>query len=323
MDNKLVMISIAAVIGIIVLGSVLMPILDDATATTDTITNEGYLRMDHITSSDEGTYTIVWDKATDRNSITVNGVKIPFTNIPNEYIQFNCLFDNNWLIRATSNNGASDISTLQYYTTSGGVTSINNTMTFTASSGSWSLSADTSTTKSGTYTDLYVPALNGPMIMKLKDKPAHVLEDSEFIGFGLTAMNSPAAPGSIISPGLGLLVSGSIEDGATVTPWRGVSNYNSSHSDETVVYTNSSKWIDVYDLEKITFTATLTSTTDTDVTGDTDVTYSYFLVPYQISAERIQHFTDGQNAIFAAMPVMIILAVLLGVVALVIRSRMD
>ena len=78
MDNKLVVISIAAVIGIIVLGSVLMPILDDATATTDTFTNEGYFYLEKYDESTDITLEWTYSAPT---TMTVNDQDIELGNL--------------------------------------------------------------------------------------------------------------------------------------------------------------------------------------------------------------------------------------------------
>lgn len=315
--KKIVMGVISVAVAIIVLMS-MIPIFTDAGASEDTITNSGYLRMKHITAEDEGTYVISFD-STNHDQIVVNDVAIPFTNIPDTALVFNCLFNSNWLMRANVNSGAGYVSTLQYYTTSGGVTSYSS-VTITAAEGTATIEGGSST-KTASYTDLYIPDLNGPYIMKDRDKPAYMLADSEFIGYGLTAMVNPANPtGSKVSPGLGLLVTGTIEDGATITPWRGISSYNSSYSDETVNYTESTRWKEVYDLTSITFTATLTSTSDDTVTADTPVTYSYFLVPYEITAERIIHTSPVEATLIGLIPLLMMVGIMLTAVGLFIAK---
>lgn len=310
--GKNIMMIVSLMVAVIIALAVLVPVIQDTSASEDTITNSGYLRMKHTDATDETVYTIEWDKSVSPNIITVNDVDVPIKNIPNNYISFNVVFNSNWLIRATSNDGTTSISTLQYYTTSGGVTSINNTMSLVCDSGSFTMSHDSSS-KSGTYTDLYIPDKDGPYIMKSRDSPAYMLADSEFIGYGLTPMISPVNQ-STISPGLGLLVNGTIEDGVTITPWRGVSSYNSSYSDETIVSSESKTWVGVYDLDKITFTATLTSTSDETVTEGTAVTYSYFLVPYEITAERIVHVTPIEASLLGIIPLLVVIGIVIGAV---------
>ena len=319
MDVKTIAVSVVSItIACVFAVTLLIPVIAESTAETETVRNEGYLRMSHVDTDDPTEYVITYDYYTNKNVITVNGEDVIIKNLPYESFTFNVVFDTNWLIRGNVSSSTGSLTGLQYYGTSGGVSSLSS-MTLTCQSGSFTLSGNSGAiTKSGTYTDLYIPDNEGYYIMKDKNKPAHMLEDSEFVGFGLTAMVSPANPeGNKITPGLGLSVTGSIEDGATVTPWRGVSAYNSSYSDETVNYVQSTTWNDVYDLSSITFTATLTSTSDDTVTADTPVTYSYFLVPYEIIGTKIIHPDASTTALLNIIPLLVVMGIILGTVGFI------
>ena len=76
MDMKIVGITVAILVSITVLAGVLMPVLDDATATTDTFTNEGYFYMQKISAEDTETYTFdyVYDADTTSLSFKYNDV---------------------------------------------------------------------------------------------------------------------------------------------------------------------------------------------------------------------------------------------------------
>ncbi len=302
MDNKIVMISIAAVIGIIVLGSVLMPILDDATTVNETFTNDGYYRVSKATA--DSNVTIVWDH-TDPTILTVNGTDLDMSGIPKDQ-PLTIYASEEAVVRYT--NGTSGVSINRY----GG--SYQNATESNAKDVSITLSGSSATMVWGTSTDtltatgVYYIDPDGDYVMKKSDSVAKVKSDESVLLIAGT---------SNVSGAVTLYGTGTIDDGLTISVVAGLAEGDTySIGDVTINYTDLTKYIDLADLTSIQFPFTKNTTTAT-------ITYSYFVVPYEVTAERSVHFTDGQNAIFAAMPVMIILAVLLGVVALVIRSRMD
>ena len=304
MDNKIVMISIAAVIGIIVLGGVLMPILDDATATTDTFTNDGYARM---SETDEET-VITWTPSVDRTIINVNGEPYSLSVFPKTFnTSYSIAFADDFILRVYMDGvGPSNIQIWQSGYRNGASSSSSYTATFTISSSTLSYNSGAPDATTSTYTHsggYFCVDPNGDYIMKPQGSAAYVLEDSSVIyaggisGFG----NSVLA---------GLYFEGTVGD-YTFTPMLSGVTVDNVQTD----YTDVSGYVGLISLLKITFDTTYNS----DVVSQT---YSYFLVPYEVVAERSVHFTDGQIAIFSVMPLMIIVAILLGVVALVIRSRM-
>lgn len=316
MDNKIVMISIAAVIGIIVLGSVLMPILDDATTVNETFTNEGYYTLDKVTSDTNA--VITWNTTTP-TTLTVNDTTLDMTEIGSGR-SYTIAGSDTFVLRYLDNNtnvflqcfgtkytsvianGENSIDvtitisggTLNFYATDGGDSPINE---------DYSIGTDCymiNPTNTGDYV----------AVMKKADVPAYVLNDSTFTLIGVSI--------SDYSSGIALYGKGSIDDGVTVsTLYKPNSVTTVTYSEPVITDEELTAYNDLYSLDKIQFNITR------DNQSPVAVTYSYFIVPAEVTAERSVHFTDGQNAIFAAIPVMIILAVLLGVVALVIRSRMD
>lgn len=306
MNNKLVMISIAAVIGIIVLGSVLMPIMNDATATTDKFTNDGYFRMSVPTDE----YVITYAPSVDGKSVIgINGEKYDLASSIPPYASRSIAFAENYIVRMF-NDGGSGVFSLQLWNAAYvvGVSSstFTGTLTITIDDGTltWVNSATESTTTYSYTGDMICIDPNGDMILKKADSKSYVLKDSTIIyGGGISLL-----AGTTYS---GIYLEGTVED-YDVT----VLNQNVTVSDKSEVYSDVDGYVDLVQFEKFTFNTTYNGNVASQ-------TYSYVVVPYEVDAERSIHFTPGQNAIFAAIPVMIILAVLLGVVALVIRSRMD
>lgn len=309
MDNKLVMISIAAVIGIIVLGSVLMPILDDATATTDTFTNDGYFHMNKYGSSDDS-ITLVWDHTTPR-AVSVNGTTYNLSTPVNKWIDL--VVGDDWYIRYAYGGTVSFMGFDGVGFANQIMASVQNgtDMTAVLTAGTVTVTVTTSDAdpivKSTDYTEYYViSGDSGDYVMKKSDESVYMSKDTPIYGIG----NSDAFSGAAMAK-----LTGNIEDGVTATVLKSTSGQVTA-GPTTVNTTEVSDYTGFYQLSTITFDF---------IKGDetSAATYSYFIVPSEVAGERAVHFTAGQNAIFAAMPVMIILAVLLGVVALVIRSRMD
>lgn len=302
MDNRIVMISIAAVIGIIVLGSVLMPILDDATTTEDTFTNEGLWRMKVLENGD--TYSL------SSGAWSYNGDEIIPSATASANANSNVVVGDTWLVRATGGVRGNNMSGNSTNTV---VVGNNDEVTFTGSG----MSGTTTQTLTG-----YGASTDGDYVMTSYTQSAYLKGDSEVYATGVSIKNNDYVV---------VHITGSIDDGFTVTAagmyWPGDPTYSNFTITNVVAdYTPVSGHEDLYQLNKITadLSYTVTPTGGADpYTSSMSVTYSSYVVPYEVTAERSVQFTPGQNAIFAAIPVMIILAVLLGVVALVIRSRMD
>ena len=298
MNTKLIGISIAAVIGIIVLGSVLMPILDDATVTQDTLDNtkDALGMIDKIDATTD-TYKLEFTHGS--STVTINE-----TDTVDLFAGTVVCQSDRFIVRYLSNGF------LQLYTSSGSWANVGDANSVDTlieiASGTATITPSTSGTPGTvrTVTDLtecYVLAKTGNYVMKAPTQDAYVLEDSQIIAMGLTN-------------NVGISIKGTVE---SVT----ISNFypaNQSHTFSNVIIdaTEDGDHVDTYTINKITFDGEYDGTT-------TSYTYNYFIVPAEITAEKTVHFTDGQNAILGAIPIMIIVAILLGVVALVVRSRLE
>ena len=304
MDMKIVGVVVAAFVSITVLAAVLMPILDDATDTEDTFTNDGLYHMTKYGTDTE--IEMIWSYEKP-NVITVNDVDIPIDSMN---IHRTVLFGDSGGARVLANNSGCQI--LFSTGTSAASVSDEGVLTVTCSSGTMTAVIEKTgqspaTTNVGSYTDLYCISTDGPYVMKSPNKNVYIKGDSEVHGFGVTNVTGA---GNLV-----LDVVGTIDDGVTVTS---ISNAGASttFSTPTITATPDSNYKDLYSLEKITFVATASG-------NDTNVTYSYFLVPYEVTAEKAEHLTTGQIELLDVIPILVIVAILLGVIALVIRSRLD
>ena len=310
MDTKIIGISIAAVIGIIVLGSVLMPILDNATATTDTFTNEGYFHMQKYDTSTD--VTISWDHANPK-VITVNDVDYSMSGVLPYNQWTSMIVADDWYFRY-----ADGLQTQFVQVTYGGITNIpgasNSTTDFeiVCSDGTATINAigtGGTQTKTATYTNLYIVSDNdAPFVMKKSDVSAYMGKDTPFVALGSSAVGT--------SQSAICRIDGTIAGGATVDVIASTNDDTTLVADSVVINTTELSDNVGYQLSTIQFQLTNTS-------GDTDVTYSYYVVPAEVTIEKSEHLSDGQNQLLAVIPMLVIVAILLGVVALVVRSRME
>lgn len=302
MNTKVIGISITAFIGIIVLGSVLMPILDDATATTDTFTNEGFFYVDSLAENETITYSC------NGTTAYVNGVPIPGEYSTGYPGGASIAYTENFIIRwAGSGNYA--IRGVYWAFDANASSSI----TF---SGDGTYSGTYGTAEfSGTWTTFYgLVNKETSRIMSSSTADKFVNSDSTINGTGLTQLTT-------IGQYAVFNLDGSIEDGITVKAYsqtNGSELTNFEISNIVINYTEVPDYLDLYNISSITFTVTDTSDSDSD-----NVTYSVFTIPTEVSAERAEHLSAGQNQLLLVIPVMIIVAILMAVVVLVIRSKLE
>lgn len=295
MDMKIPMVAISAAIVVIVLASVLMPVLGDATETEKTFTNEGYYRMSEITS--DTSLVISWTYE-DPTNITVGDATVSMDKVP-VGTTVTIVGGNDYVIRYL-NNGATS-KWIQGYDSNGVSTAKSEssqscTITISGLSVSASIGGGT---RSGTLNDGYHIDPNGPFIMKDKDKGAYVKTDDSLIVFsGLTGT-------------VKVFATGTIDDGMDFAAIE-----NTTFGDVTFNYTEDPKYTNLVSLTTCTFDITVSGTT-------TAATYSYYLVPYEVTAERAIHLDPNEIAILGAIPALVIVALLIGVLALYMKSRMD
>lgn len=320
MNTKSIIMSIISiVIAIMIFTGIVVPVLEDATATSDDITNAGYYKVTKLESTDDGTVTIQWDKATMPNYVLVNDEKVTITFPPREY-GLSLIFGDDWDFRVYATVEGDSFGSVQFYRTTGGTnTATAYTLTFTE--GAYTLKytvSGTEQTQTGTYDAVYYPSNDGTYVMKKMDSSAHVFADTEIYAFGLTSIYG--SDGVTGRPNVGYALSGTIEDGFTVSNWRvnSLAGDTLTHSDPVADYTESTKWVDVLDLSKITFT---TTATQDDNSFDNEVIYSYFLVPAEITADRLDPMPASQSAILMVIPILIVLGILLMAVGMFLRNR--
>lgn len=306
MNNKLIPIILTLVVGIILAGSVLMPVLNSATATEKTFDNrDGALFQ--VEKFDETTeYSFEW-VYTDPTHATVNNETVTLSAAT-----VICATDT-FLIRYGQDR------TDGYYLQSVGGSlngangSETNKTTFTISVSGGSLTATianegaTPTTKTISVTEGYGIVANGSYVMKASNQTAYMLADSPIVAMGLTSLDG-------VWRNM-FQITGNVE-GVEVTQ---ISPTPATYtiSNVEVNAESSASYIDLYELQSITFDATLIS----DTTKVHACTYNYFIVPAEVTAELSEHLTPGQIALMGAIPVLVIVALLVVAVGVVARRN--
>lgn len=300
MKNNVVGIIVSATVSLLCIGLILMPTLSDASQTDGTFTNEGYYRMSDITED----ITMVWDHDSP-SQVTVNDTVISLENVPTDRITTLIITDTMLVRYAPVSAGT----IVQVYSSSGylGASVSDGTdMTVTVSDGSITAVVGTNNATES-YTEGYHISDDGDWTMKYSDETAYVHKsDSLIVLAGSTVVDTAT---------IGILASGTINDGLEMTTIQTSDvEVTPTYGDVEFVYTDVDGYDDLVSLSQCEFTITVDSTT-------IDATYSYFLVPYEVTAELSEHLGITEITILSVIPVILIMAVLLGVTYAVMRNR--
>lgn len=315
---------ILVTIAVILAGVLVIPVVQDVTATDKTFTNEGYYSMDLI---DESTSRVIeWDKSTP-NSITIDGA----------------LFDMSWadanksytligsgevIIRYVR--GANNTAGLQMFSMTAGATYLSfhsgssaetgSKATITLNAGSITFvtngSSPLNKTISNIGTDAYVinPSDTGAysLVMKKANVPAYLKGDSVIRFIGVSGASGPS--------GIALYGIGTIDDGMDLTTvYSSATVTDVSYSDPIPTDTEMSDFIGLYSLDKYEFTINYT---DNGTPKTYDATYSYFIIPAEITAEYAHHMDATQILIIGLVPLLILVSVVMVAVRM-ISGRTD
>lgn len=306
--TNLLTLVIGLTVGIILTGSLLMPVLADTTTTENTFTNTGYFRYTEI--DDTETYSYTFDEAT-FNKITVNGEDMTIWQPNNGLYNLSLvMIPDIGIIRYNASQSA--------YTSSQvvgiGTLSLANGYTVTFDNGTYTITNASNSSITGTYTKAYAPIPDGEYILKKSNDKAYlsdgstIIGDSDFIAMGVT---------NVTAWNNGFQIVGTLSD-------YDVTVYNPSDntfviSDVTDDKAAVANYNNLYTLSKIMFNITDSE----DDTVDVDATYSYFLVPYQVNAELAQHLNAGEIALLNALPVLIIIGLVMVAVGAIALRRND
>lgn len=288
MENKGITVVITLVVGIILAGSLLVPVLKDASASADTITNDGYYEMKKYTPADD--VVLTWDYA-DPAVFIVNGETIPFEN--NTEFAMSVMLGAPFAVRCVSGN-----LTCQFYGNGSYVTG-NETypnVTVTYSGGQINATNGTASKAISNVDQVYCIASSGDYVMKDSNKPAYLKTDSEIFATGLTWFGSQVLVTNIV---------GDVEN-LTYTL-----NAGYTLGDKTVNYSEDAIHLDTIKLDNIVFDVTNPSGVHSTVT------FSYFVVPHEIIADRTNPLDSSSATILMVIPIIFIVSLLVVAVSAV------
>lgn len=249
----------------------MVPVFTEVSATEDTFENDGYYDMRYI-ETDESV-TLFWNPE-EPNQITVGSEIVDLPIASSSERKTIILGGDNIIFRYYGNPAL-----IQITTTGGSAFDGDTPMTIVCNEGvvtaTWG-----DNTRTGTYTKLYIPSNDGEFTMKQSDLSAYVLGDSEIIAMGITQINGTNEV---------IYINGTIDDGVMFTSW----NTELEFTDISVNAVSNSNHIDLYELSSITAKC-----------GTTDITYSYFLVPTEVTAEKTIHGGTAFNSIIDLLPML-------------------
>lgn len=291
MEIKPAMVAIAAFVVITVIAAVLMPILDDATTTQDTYTNEGLWRMEEFAND------MKWEYSS--GTWYFNDVEQISGSTITSNTGSSAVLGTNWSIRA---NGW-----IRGETITGNST---NPITIVAN--------DTVTVQDGNSTPItvdnsgYGVKNDGNYVMTAYNQSCYVLGDSTIYATGQSSVGT----GRCV-----VHLEGSINDGITGHVY---AIKNDSYTDLTISnivvdYEEVAGHKDLYKLNKVTADISMLDGDSNTISGS--VTYSSYVVPYEVTAERSIHLTDSENTILLVIPALLIIAILIGILAVAFRMR--
>lgn len=293
MKTNILTLAITLTVGIILAGSLLMPVISEATETEKTFNNEGYYYM---TDLGEDSITYVFDGS----KWTINDVvvDIDITDLTTIVAAENVIIRANGYFRGTTTINAS---------------ALNLTVTADSITGTATVSGNTQTINLSL--DVYYCAVTEPTgyVLSKYNTPTYLHKDSDILADGQSAY-TPSASAVF-------RIEGNINDGFTVTP----ALASITVTDVKCNYTVIDEYIDLYRVDSITFKSVYNSGTPSDPSDDVvrDQTYSSYVVPASVTSEMTNHLNSGEIAILNALPVLIIAALVLMAAGAIILKRED
>ena len=294
---------ITLVVGVILTGALLGPVINDATKTEQTFVNEGVFNYGIFTPEDEYELKVVGADG----SITVNDVAVdPFSATTRFY---SIVASDNFVARYGYSNGI-------YFCQCVGKDSSDNTFAdggvltnISIDNGALAVqftkSDSTVVSKTVEFTELYAIVPNADeAVMKVATDSVYIKGDSPIYSSGLTQVT--------VWSNL-FHLEGTYNDGLTISS---PNLPDATYDNITWNIEPVSGYVDLYKLTSIEFDITNNGTTY-------HATYSYFGVPSEVTAELTNHLTPGQISLMGAIPVMVIVALLMAAVGAIALRRAD
>lgn len=291
--KKLVMGMVGIMICAVMVGGTLLPIVSSVTATSDTYVNEGYYTMDYVGENE--TVTVSW-LASDPYTLMIDDVAFDLHPLINANHGASMSVDSLGIIRLVVSESA--VAIRSYHTTgyyAVDTNNISNTAEFTITSNSiianLTINGETTNRSITSISNVMVLNPSGDGAYTMKTGKAYVKGDSDIIFAGTTY---------IAGSDLGSYGVGSIADGITISRFYGPADtvYSNIVINSTAVDSHE----DLYLIDSVTFDVELTpSGSETTTTGE--ITYSYFLVPTEVEADRAEPIDNTSGTLFNVLPI--------------------
>ena len=302
--NKLIEYAVMVAVGVLIFSALLIPVINGARETNDTFHNDGAFFVE-VDPSD--TYTLKYQQYDNPGKVIVNGEEIPIT-FNQGYTLLNL---DNTILRLVSNNQMQLLGEGVSYTDVANVdiTISNGTVTGTVGYGN---PIATVAWPKATYEKAFIISpTDAGSVMKSYDTAAKVNLDTDLKAYGLTVINGATNTTASVE------IVGNIEDGVNITLRDSRTSAvidTVTISDVSINYSEVAGYIDLYDLSSITFKVT---------NGEyvTNVTYSAFVVPSEVTAERAVHADDSTRAIIGVIPLIVIVGLIAGIIGVVAVRR--
>lgn len=283
--NGFIKMAMGALVVVIVAAAVILPILAEAEKTTTTFENGRLYYMYGLGAEDSVTYTF------DGTEWTADGeaLDVVVSDSTTLVAGDGFIVRSNGLIRGSTNITPASITTMTV--TAAGVT------------GTYVNSSDVSASINISGTVYYCATSEvTDYVLCPYNEAVYLNGDSEILADGQSAIKTGQA---------GVFkITGNITDGFTVTP----QTLGVTVSDVVCNYEAVDGYIDLYEVTSITFT--------TVYDGETRAqTYSSYIVPAEVTAEKSVHATGVELTIIQILPVLVLVGVLMMIVTAFIANR--
>lgn len=299
--GKFVGLLVFGLVGILVL-SAFIPILTETTSATDTLENDGYFHMEKYGTDDD--LTISWDPA-DPKKITINDVTYSPNTPLNQFVSL--VVGDNWFFRYADGGPNTNVA-VSYggLETVAGSTTDGIPISVTCSNGTATIVKNT-ITHTVAYTEIYaISGDTGAYVMKNANESVYMAGGTEFLALGTTAIGVGATGRAMLK------VTGDVNDGAEVE----VIASQPAGATTTNIVVNATPLTNYigYSLSTVTF----------DIVSEGveyPATYSYFIVPAEVTLERSIHMDSALATIINLLPLIAGVGLLMFLVAEFLYTR--
>lgn len=298
--GKNIMMIVSLMVAVIIALAVLVPVIQDTSASEDTLKNTGIFNAKSLTETSET--TLMFDH-TNPNILTVDGVDIDMSNTVSPYSQVTVIFTNDWFARYILGNQAIAVykcGTNSANAIGGGSVSSGNDLSISISNGSATITfGETTLTYDVSGDGAIISPTEADYVIKKASDTAYVNSDSIVYGAGRT----DRALGQS-STSFNAILKASIDDG--VTPIAYSPQYNFSET-QSVNYSEVESHVDLYSLTGFTFNLTAQ-----DV--EYPINYNQIFVPTEVTAERTVHVTPIEASLLGIIPLLVVIGIVIGAV---------